>query len=193
MHNRFTAQNAQMLLIDHQIGTMGWVGSIAFEEMKKNALMLAKTAKAVDMPVLLTSSMEEHAQGRLLHELETILPEQYAARILRSGVVNSMEDANFAAAVEKAGRKNVIVAGVTNDVCTVYPVLTLLEQGYNVQVVADAGGSPSKFADETAIRRMDKAGATITSTNQIIAELARDWSSADGQKLLQVIAEALQG
>ena len=82
---------------------------------------------------------------------------------------------------------------MTNDVCTVYPTLTLLEMGYEVQVVADAGGSPGKLADETALRRMEKAGATITSTNQLIAELAQDWSSEDGQKLLQVVAEALQG
>ena len=193
MNHRFTAQNAVMLLIDHQIGTMSCVGSIAFDEMKKNALMLAKSAKAIGMPVILTSSMEEHAQGRLLDELEHILPEEYENRVLRTGVVNAMEDTQFAAALAATGRKKVIVAGVTNDVCTVYPTLTLLEQAYEVQVVADAGGSPSKMADDIAIRRMDKAGATITSTNQIIAELAYDWSSEDGQKLLAIIAEALQG
>lgn len=188
----FTSQNAVMLLIDHQVGTMSWVGSISFDEMKQNALMLAKAAAAIGMPVVLTSSMEEYAQGPLLPELKDILPNEFESRILRAGIVNAMADGNFAAAVKNAGRKNVIVAGVTNDVCTVYPVLDLIEQGYNVQVVADAGGSPSKMADDTAIRRMDKAGATITSTNQLIAELAQDWSSEDGAKLLGVIAEALQ-
>lgn len=62
-----------------------------------------------------------------------------------------------------------------------------------MQVVADAGGSPSKMGDEIAIRRMEKAGAIITSANQLIAELAQDWSSENGQKLLAVIAEAIQG
>lgn len=61
----FTADNTAMLLIDHQVGTMGWVGSIAFDEMKANALALAKTAKAVGIPLILTSSMEEYAQGPL--------------------------------------------------------------------------------------------------------------------------------
>lgn len=64
--------------------------------------------------------------------------------------------------------------------------------GYEVQVVADAGGSPTKMADESSLRRMDKAAATITSTNQLIAELAQTWADENGQKLLQVIAEALQ-
>lgn len=192
MKNLFTPENSLMLLIDHQVGTMGWVGSISFDEMKKNALMLAKTAAATGMPVVLTSSMEEQAQGPLLSELAEILPEQFNQRVRRAGIVNAMADTNFAKEVEKSGRKKVVVAGVTNDVCTVYPVLTLLEQGYEVQVVADAGGSPTKFADETAIARMDKAGATITSTNQFIAEIAQDWSSPNGQKLIGVVVEGFQ-
>lgn len=194
MYQPFNAQNSILLLIDHQVGTMSWVGSISFEEMKQNALMLAKSAAAIGMPAVLTSSMEEYAQGPLLSELKDILPSEFENRVLRAGIVNAMTDENFANAVKNAlgERKRLIVAGVTNDVCTVYPVLTLLEQGYEVQVVADAGGSPTKMADDIAIRRMENAGAVITSTNQLLAELAQDWSSEDGQKILPIIVEALQ-
>ncbi len=194
MYKPFNSQDSVMLLVDHQVGTMSWVGSISFEEMKRNALMLAKSAAILGIPTVLTSSMEEHAQGPLLSELEQILPKEFANRVKRAGVVNAMADENFAAAVKAAAgnRKRIIIAGVTNDVCTVYPTLTLLEMGYEVQVVADAGGSPTKMADESSLRRMDKAGATITSTNQLIAELAQTWADENGQKLLQVIAEALQ-
>jgi hypothetical protein len=41
-YEKFSADNAALLLIDHQVGTMGWVKSIPFEEMKRNALMLAQ-------------------------------------------------------------------------------------------------------------------------------------------------------
>jgi isochorismatase hydrolase len=194
MYKPFNSQDSVMLLVDHQVGTMSWVGSISFEEIKRNALMLAKSAAILGIPTVLTSSMEEHAQGPLLSELEQILPKEFANRVKRAGIVNAMADENFAAAVKAAAgnRKRIIIAGVTNDVCTVYPTLTLLEMGYEVQVVADAGGSPTKMADESSLRRMDKAGATITSTNQLIAELAQTWADENGQKLLQVIAEALQ-
>lgn len=194
MYKPFNSQDSVMLLVDHQVGTMSWVGSISFEEMKRNALMLAKSAAILGIPTVLSSSMEEHAQGPLLSELEQILPKEFANRVKRAGVVNAMADENFAAAVKAAAgnRKRIIIAGVTNDVCTVYPTLTLLEMGYEVQVVADASGSPTKMADESSLRRMDKAGATITSTNQLIAELAQTWADENGQKLLQVIAEALQ-
>lgn len=184
-------RKAAMLLIDHQVGTMGWVGSIPHEDMKRNALMLAQTAKVLKMPVVLTSSMEEHAQGPLMPELETVLPDEYRARILRAGIVNAMDDENFAAAVKATGRKKLIVAGVTNDVCTVYPTLSLIDQGYEVQVVADAGGSPSKMADDLALRRMERAGATLLGTNQLLANLAGDWSTPEGQQIVKIVSTGL--
>ncbi|MFC4761689.1 isochorismatase family protein [Dyella koreensis] len=182
-----------MLLIDHQVGTMGWSKSMPFEELKRNALMLAETAKILNMPVILTSSMEEYAQGPLLDELKTLLPEAFETRIKRLGIVNAMDDENFARAVKATGRKKLILAGVTNDVCTVYPALSLVRDGYDVQVVADAGSSPTKMADDIALRRMERAGATVTSTNQLIAELAGSWATPEGGRLAGVLMKALQG
>ena len=189
---RFTADNAAMLLIDHQVGTMGWVKSIPFDEMKRNALMLAQDGHILKLPVVLTSSMEEYAQGPLLSELEAILPAEFAARIKRFGIVNAMDDKNFAAAVKATGRKKLIIAGVTNDVCTVFPALSLVREGFEVQVVADAGGSPSKMADDIALRRMERGGVTLTSTNQLIAELAGRWTTPEGGQLVQVVMESFQ-
>lgn len=187
----FSPSDTAILLIDHQVGTMSWVRSTDFEEMKANALALAKAAKALDMPLVLTTSLEDHAQGPLQREFAAIAPEAYAARIQRVGVVNAMDDPNFATAVKATGRQNLIIAGVTNDVCTVYPTLTALDEGYRVQVVADAGGSMSRLADDLALRRMEAAGAGITSTNMILTELARHWTSPAGQKLIPIVGELI--
>ncbi|MBI1834691.1 MAG: isochorismatase family protein, partial [Burkholderiales bacterium] len=156
------------------------------------ALMLAEAARILKMPVILTSSMEEYAQGPLLSELETILPAEFAARIKRFGIVNAMEDEHFASAVKATGRTKLIIAGVTNDVCTVYPALSLVRDGFEVQVVADAGGSPTVMADDIALRRMERNGVTLTSTNQLIAELAGSWVTPEGGQLVQVLMKALQ-
>lgn len=155
--------------------------------------MLAKTASILRMPVVLTSSMEEYAQGPLLNELETILPDAFAARVKRLGIVNAMDDDNFAAAVKAMARRKLIIAGVTNDVCTVFPALSLVRDGYDVQVIADAGGSPSKIGDDMALRRMEKNSVTLSSTNQVIAELAGNWSTPEGMRIVQeVITPTLQ-
>jgi nicotinamidase-related amidase len=184
---RFTSQNAAMLLIDHQVGTMGWVRSAPLEEIKRNTVVLAKVARALNLPVILTTSMEEHVQGPLMPEVQAILPEAYNARVKRLGVVDAMDDENFAAAVRRTGRQKLIMAGVTTDVCVVYPAMTAVQQGYAVQVVVDACGSPSKIADDIALRRMEKNGVTLSSTNQVIAELARKWTTLEGGKLIEIL------
>ena len=48
----FTPNNAAMLLIDHQTGTMGWTHSHDINLVKHNALKLAKIAKAVGLPTV---------------------------------------------------------------------------------------------------------------------------------------------
>jgi nicotinamidase-related amidase len=185
--DRFTAANAALLLIDHQIGTMSWVGSAPLEEIKKYTVVLAKAARALNMPVILTSSLEEQAQGPLMPELQEILPEAFAARVKRFGVVDAMDDENFAAAVKATGRRNLIMAGITTDVCVVYPAMTAVHLGYSVQVVVDACGSPTKMADDVALRRMERAGVILTSTNQVIAELAQKWTTVEGGKLIEIL------
>lgn len=190
-HTIFTPENSAMLLIDHQVGTMGWVKSADLEEIKRHTIALARAANETGMPLILTSSMEDQAQGPLFEELQQAVPEAFEKRVQRAGVVDAMKDPDFAAAVKATGRKNLIIAGITTDVCVVYPAITSVLEGYNVQVVVDGSGSPSKIADDTALRRMESHGVTLTTTNQLIAELAQDWSSEHGQKLMQVLFEEI--
>ena len=188
MHKKaFTPKNAAMLLIDHQLGTMAWTHSHDLNLVKQNTLKLARIAQALAMPVVLTSSMEDHAQGPLMPELEAILPEPFAARVKRPGIVNAMHHEGFNQAVRATGRKNLIVAGITTEVCILFPVLQALEEGYQVQVSADACASWTRYGDDLALRRMENAGAVITTVSQIISELAIDWTSPDGQKLIPIL------
>lgn len=183
----FTPSNAAMLLIDHQVGTMAWTHSHDINLVKQNALKLARIAKALDIPTVLTSSMEDQVQGPLVSELEQILPEAFAARIKRPGIVNAMHHEGFNKAVRATGRKKLFVAGTTTEICVTFPVLQMLDEGYEVQVSADASASYTKYGDDLALRRMEKAGAVITTVDQIISELAIDWTSPDGQKLAPIL------
>ena len=183
----FTPDNAAMLLIDHQIGTMAWTHSHDINLVKANALKLARIAKALEMPVVLTASMEDQVQGPLVPELAEILPEAFARRVKRPGIVNAMHHEGFNKAVKGTGRKKMLVAGITTEICVVFPVLQMLDEGYEVQVSADASASWSKYGDDLALRRMEKAGAIITTVDQIISELAIDWTSPNGNKLRGIL------
>ncbi len=182
-----SGQNAAMLLVDHQVGTMGWVHYPPVDEVKHNAIVLAKAASLIGMPSVLTTSMEDAPQGLLMDELGTILPTEHAARIQRAGIVDAMDDPAFAAAVKSTGRKKLILAGVTTEVCVLYPAITAINTGYEVHVVMDACGSIDQMNFDMSFRRMESAGVYLCTTLQVIAELAKDWVSEDGAKLNQLL------
>ena len=49
------------------------------------------------------------------------------------------------------------------------------------------------MSDDMALRRMEKGGVTLTSTNQVIAELAGNWATPEGSQIVQeVVMKALQ-
>lgn len=187
MATLFTPQNTTLLLIDHQVGTMQLIKNIDLEQAKRMSLTLAKAARIPGIPTVLTSSQEDRLQGPLLPELEEILPEAFAARVKREGVVNAWSDPAFKAAVEATGRKNLIMAGVTTDVCLVFPAIDAVGEGYAVQAVMDASGSPFELSEDMSRRRMQDAGVILTATNTVIAELAQNWSTPEGQPLIQLL------
>lgn len=183
----FTAQNSALLLIDHQVGTMQLIKNIDREFAAKQAIALAKMAKILDLPVVITSSQEGNAQGPILPEIAAILPDAHAARVQRTGLVNAWADSNFISAVKATGKPNLIMAGVTTDVCLIFPAIDAAREGFGVQAVMDASGSPSDMSEEFSRQRMREAGVVLTATNTLIAELAQDWSTPHGQELIGLL------
>lgn len=183
----FLPADTALLLIDHQVGTMQLIKNIPLEAVKRNTIALAKAAKVLGMPVILTSSQEERAQGPLIPELSQVLPDAFAARVRRAGIVNAWNDAAFRAAVIATGRRNLIMAGVTTDVCLVFPAISAVAEGFRVQAVLDASGSPFLQSEDFSQRRMENAGVVLTATNTAIAELAQDWSTPHGSQLIGLL------
>jgi len=184
---KFSADAAALLLIDHQVGTMQLIKNIDRELAAKQSIALAKMAKILNMPVVLTSSQENNAQGPLLPEIAEILPEAYEARVKRPGVVNAWAYPDFHKAVLATGRKQLIMAGVTTDVCLIFPAIDAAREGFAVQAVMDASGSPSNLSEEFSRQRMHDAGVVLTATNTLMAEIAQDWSTPTGQQLIGLL------
>ena len=183
----FSAENSALLLIDHQVGTMQLIKNIDRELAAKQSIALAKMAKILNMPVVITSSQEDRAQGPILPEIAKILPEAHDARIKRPGVVNAWAYPDFKKAVLATGRKNLIMAGVTTDVCLIFPAIDAAKEGFGVQAVMDASGSPSDLSEAFSRQRMHDAGVVLTATNTLMAEIAQDWSTPTGQQLITLL------
>lgn len=184
---RFAPHDTALLLIDHQVGTMQLIRNLPLDEVRRKTLALARAAAILGIPCVLTSSQEDHAQGPLMPELEAILPDAFARRVWRAGLVNAWDDLAFVAAVRETGRRNLVMGGVTTDVCLVFPAMSAVADGFAVQAVMDISGSPFELSEEMARRRMQAGGVVLTATNTIIAELARDWSSPHGGKLIDLL------
>lgn len=191
MKERFTIDNSAILLIDHQQGTVKLARNIPQERIEQNARALLRMAISTGMPLVLTTSNETHFQGPLFDWIKEWAPDEYARRIKRPGMVNAWEYPDFKAAVLATGRKNLVMAGLTNDVCTVFPAISAVADGFRVQVVVDAGGSPTVESDEVALARMRDNGVVLTGTNQVMAELAYDWSTENGGKILSILYEEI--
>lgn len=183
----FTPQDSVLLLIDHQVGTMQLIKNLPLDQVKRATLALARMAKVLDIPVILTSSQEERTQGPLLPELHQLLPEAFENRIKREGIVNAWKDEAFVSAVKGTGRRQLIMAGVTTDVCLIYPSISAVEEGFEVQAVMDASGSPFDLSEELSRLRMHDAGVVLTTSNTLIAELVQTWATPEGQQLIGVL------
>lgn len=175
---KLSADQAVLLLVDHQAGLLSLVQDFGPDEFKNNVLALANTGKLFKLPTILTTSAETGPNGPLMPELRKLFPD--APYIARPGQINAWDNEDFVKAVKATGRKQIIIAGVVTDVCVAFPVLSALDEGFEVFVVVDASGTFNAAVRDAAITRMAHAGAIITSWFAVACELKRDWRSGDG-------------
>ncbi|EED35402.1 isochorismatase hydrolase [Luminiphilus syltensis NOR5-1B] len=181
-----TPENHALILIDHQPQMAFATHSIDIVELRNNVTGLAKAAKAFSVPTILTTVAEESFAGPLFPELKAVFPEQ--SPIDRT-TMNTWEDPRIAERVNEIDRKKIVVAALWTEVCGVGPVLSAIDQGYDVYFVTDASGGVSKEAHDMAVQRMVLAGAQPITWLQYMLELQRDWSRTDTYEAVTGIAK----
>jgi len=166
-------EQCALLLVDFQAGLAFGVESLARQTLLNNAVALARTAVAFNVPVVASTSATRVYSGPLLPAVQQVLPS--IAPIERRNM-NVWEDDSAHRAVLETGRKRLIVAGLLTEACVSFPVLSALNDGFEVFVVADACGGLSPAGHDLALRRMESAGAQLTSWIQVLLEFQRDWT-----------------
>jgi nicotinamidase-related amidase len=148
--------------------------------------MLGRVATAFELPVVLSTVYVKHGMSGTNKELLEALP---GVPEIDRTTMNSWEDPDFRAAVERTGRKKLIIAGLWTEVCVAFPTLDALREGYEVYVVTDAIGGVSRVAHESAMQRMIQAGAVPISVLGLACELQRDWGRPEADRLRAVMRE----
>lgn len=181
-----TPENAVITFIDYQPEQYAGVGSVAHDELLLNVIMLGKIATAYALPVVLSTVYVKHGMSATNQELRDALP---GVPEIDRTTMNSWEDPDFRSAIEKTGRKKLIVAGLWTEICVAFPVLDALREGFQVYFVADAIGGVSTAAHEAAMQRMIQAGAIPISVIGLAGELQRDWGRPESARLRSVLRE----
>jgi nicotinamidase-related amidase len=176
MPEPLSPSTAVFLLVDHQTGVFERVVKAPpRDEVETNVLRLARAAAILDIPAIFTTSEEQGENGALLASLEQILPDAYANRIDRHGIIDSLADPAVVEALAATGRRQLVTAGIGTEVCGVAPALHAHRDGYQVAFVADACGSATALGHDVSLRRLEQAGITLTTTASVSAELAGDY------------------
>ena len=173
IHGLLNPQNCAVIFIDHQPQMTFGVANIDRQTLLNNTLLLAKAAKIFKVPTVLTTVETMSFSGYMWPQLLDLFP---GLEPIERSSMNSWEDAKFVAAVEKTGRKKLVMAALWTEVCLAFPAIQALEAGYEVYAVEDASGGTSVTAHNAALRRIEQAGAVPVTALQVLLEFQRDWA-----------------
>lgn len=179
--------NCTLALIDHQPQMFFGVQSTDRQTIVNNVVGLAKVAKLFKVPTILTTVAAKDFSGPLIAQIQEVFPDQVP---INRSTMNSWEDKNFAAAIEKTNRKKIVMAALWTEVCLAFPAISAIQAGYEVYAVVDASGASTKEAHKTAIKRMMQAGVIPVTWLQVLCELQRDWARKETyDPVMEVIKE----
>ena len=183
--NDLTIENSVLCLIDHQPWVAFPINSIAPEVLTSNVLGLAKTAKALQVPTILTTINGKSGplQDPLFQGLSALWP---GVEPIDRHNTNAWSDPAFVDAVRATGRTRLVMAGLWTEVCLAQTALSAMKAGFEVYFVSDASGGVSPEAHEWACQRMIQAGAIPMTWFAVVAEWAPDNSAPEYQSLYPI-------
>lgn len=179
--------DAVMLLVDHQSGLFQLVRDIDLPVLRSHVIALAKVARLAKIPTFTTASVPDGPNGPLVPEIHHHNPE--AVYIPRTGQINAWDNPAWVEAIEKTGRKTLLIAGTLTSVCMAFPALSALAAGYKVFCIVDASGNWSKMATDLTIARVAQAGAVPIDTYAVLAELMSTWNRPDAMEFATIMFE----
>jgi nicotinamidase-related amidase len=181
-----TPDNCVVALIDLQPQMLFGVANFDRQTIINYNVALSKAARVFDVPVVLTTVETKSFSGNLWPQIQAIFPGQTP---IERSTMNSWDDQNFVAAIEKSGRKKIVVSGLWTEICVALPTIQAIADGYEVYVVEDCCGDVSALAHDNAMKRIVQAGAKPVTSLQVILEWQRDWAFRETYDAVMDIAK----
>ena len=171
-----TPDNCVVTLIDFQPQMLFGVANFDRQSIINNVVAFAKATRVFDVPVVLSTVETKSFSGNMWPQLQAVYPGQVP---IERTSMNSWDDANFVAAVEKTGRRKIVLAGLWTETCVALPTIQAIHDKYEVYVIEDCCGDLSQLAHENAMKRVIQAGAKPVTALSVMLEWQRDWAQRD--------------
>jgi nicotinamidase-related amidase len=185
-----TPDNCVVALIDHQPQMLFGVGNFDRQAIINNTVALSKATRVFDVPVVLTTVETKAFSGNLWPQIRAVFP---GKETIERSSMNSWDDRNFVAAVEKTGRKKIVIAGLWTETCIALATVQAIYDGYEVYVVEDCCGDLSQLAHDNAMKRVIQAGAKPVTSLSTMLEWQRDWAHRDTYDAVMDIVKSHYG
>jgi nicotinamidase-related amidase len=191
--NRFIqplkAENSVLLIIDYQPQMLLGVESHDRTLIRNNVTALARGAKLLSVPTVLTSIGQDGFSGKFFPELLEIFPDIKLIDRTKMPSFDALDDSLVLDAVKKTGRKQLLVTGLWTSMCFAHSALHGLREGFQVYGVMDTAGSESLDAHNIAVNRMIQAGVVPVTWMQVVAEWLHDWAHPRGGDVAKLYGE----
>jgi nicotinamidase-related amidase len=182
-----TIENSALVLIDHQ-PMIAFSVEADITLLLNNLTLMARSAKALGVPTVMTTV---GAQGSVLADpiftqLSDVFPEITPIDRLTTA---AWSDPNVRAAVDATGRKKLIMAGLSTEVCLAQTVLGALKDGFDVYFLSDCSAGITKEGHEDGKLRMIQAGAKPVNWGAVVAEWTPVYTSPERILLMDAFLE----
>ena len=171
-----TPDNCVVAFIDHQPQMLFGTANCDRQSIINSTVALAKATRIFDVPVVLTTVETKSFSGNMWPQLRAVYPRH---EIIERSSMNSWDDRNFVAAIERTGKKRMILAGLWTETCIALATIQAMHDGYEVYVAEDCCGDLSQLAHDNAMRRVVQAGAKPVTALSTLLEWQRDWAQRD--------------
>ena len=170
-------ENSVLVIIDYQPVQVQSIESMNRRALINNIIAVTKLAKIYQVPILL--STVNVATGRNKETIPELKKELDGVTSYDRTSINAWEDKEFNEALKATGRKKIVICALWTEACLTFPSIDALREGFEVYPVVDAVGGTSVTAHETALRRVEQAGAQLVSFAQLACEWQRDWNRTE--------------
>jgi nicotinamidase-related amidase len=168
-----TPDNCVVALIDHQPQMLFGVSNFDRQGIINNVVALSKSVRVFDLPVVLSTVTTKSFSGNLWPQIQAVFPGRVP---IERTSMNTWDDKNFVAAIEKTGRKKIVLAGLWTETCVALGTVQAIHDGYEIYVVEDCCGDVSQLAHDNAMKRVIQTGAKPVTALSVMLEWQRDWA-----------------